>query len=105
MKLKRGVTQAIQQYYAVLGIDANEQNHSNPWNVRSAVAFFVFCSCAILASIYLLTEAKTIGEYIDSVSITSATIIDTFSYLSFFYRLNKFSTFVNSLEETIQERM
>lgn len=105
MKLQRGVTQAIQQYYAVLGIDANEQNRSYPLNVRSVVAIFVFCSCVLSTSGYLLSEANTIGEYIDSVSITSATLIDTFTYLSFFYRLSKFSTFVNSLEETFQESM
>lgn len=105
MKLTCGVTQAIQQYFAVLGMDVNAQNRSNPFNVRSVIANCVFCSSAILTSGYLLTEAETIEEYIDSVSITTATIIDTFIYLSFFYRLSKFSKFVNSLEETFQERM
>lgn len=105
MKEAPKATLAIQEYYAILGIDANERNRAYPLNVRSVIAIFVFCSCVLLTSGYLLTEAETIGEYIDSVSITSATIIDTYTYLSFFYRLGKFSTFVNSLEDTFQESM
>lgn len=105
MKDTPKATLAIQEYYAILGIDSNERDRAYPLNVRSLIAIFVFCSCVLLTTLYLLTEAGTIGEYIDSVSITSATIIDTFTYLSFFYRLGKFSTFVNSLEDTFQESM
>lgn len=98
-------TQAIQEYYAVLGIDSKEKNRLYPLNTRSIVVIIVFCSCVLSTSGYLLIEAQTIGDYIDSVSITSATIIDTFTYLSFFYRFGQFSTFVNTLEETFQESM
>lgn len=105
MKDTPKATLAIQEYYAILGIDANERDRAYPVNVRSAIAILVFCSCVLSTTGYLLTEAGTIGEYIDSVSITTATMIDTFTYLSFFYRLRQFSTFVNSLEEAFQESM
>lgn len=105
MKETPKATQAIQEYYAILGIDSNEQNREYPLNLRSLIAIFVFCANVILTAGYLFTEADTIGEYIDSVSITTATMIDTFTYFSFFYRLSQFSAFVNTLEDTFQESM
>lgn len=101
--IKMPITQAIQKNYALLGIDSNAQDQSNALNIRSLIAIIVYCLCVYSTSAYLFNEAETFGEYMDSVYITSAVYIDTFTYLSFFWRLSKFSTFVNLLEETFQE--
>lgn len=103
MNVTPRVTQAIRRKYAVLGVDPNEQNRTYPLNARSVVAIVVYCSCVSSTSAFLLLEAETFRSYIDSVSITSATIIDSFVYLSFFFRFGQFSTFVNSIEEIFQE--
>lgn len=105
MKVIPRVTEAIRNNNAVLGIDSNEQNAEYPWNARSVIAILVYCSCVLSTGGYLFGEAETFGEYMDSVSITTATLIDTYTYLSFFLRLKQFSTFVNTLEETFQESM
>lgn len=100
---KMPITGAIQKSYALLGIDSNALNISNAFSVRSALAIIIYCLCVFSTSTYLMYEAETFGEYMDSVSITTATIIDTFTYLSFFCRLDKFSAFINSLEKTFCE--
>lgn len=94
------ITQAIRTNYAVLGIDSND---SSAFNFRSVLATVIFCLCVFTTSAFLFNQAETFGEYMDSVYITSATVIDTFTYFSFLWRLSKFSTFVNSLEETFTE--
>lgn len=97
------ITKAIQTNFALLGIDSNALNRLNAINVRSAIVIIVYGLCVSSTSAYLFYEAETFGEYMDSVSITSATVIDTFTYFSFLLRLTKFSTFVNSLEKTFTE--
>lgn len=97
------ITKAIQKNYALLGIDSNASNETNAFKARSTIAIVVYCLSVLLTSVYLFCEAETIMEYMDSVYITSATIIDTFTYFSFFWRLGMFSTFVNSLEEAFEE--
>lgn len=99
------ITQAIQTSYALLGIDSNPSSQSSALNLRSTAAVIVYCLCVLSTGAYLLYEAETFGEYMDSVYITSATVIDTFTYFSFLWRLRKFSAFVNSLEQTFTESM
>lgn len=99
------ITKAIQENFALLGIESNAAKQStafNVFNVRSAITITVYCLSVSLTSAYLFCEAESFSEYMDSVSITSATAIDTFTYFSFFCRLDMFSKFINSLEETFE---
>lgn len=97
------ITAGIQQKFVVLGIDSTQLNQPRLLNSRSSITFVVYGLSIAATGIYLCFVANHLSEFVDAVSICSATIIATCTYISFFMRMEELFTFFTSLDDLVEE--
>lgn len=93
------IFQLLQKNIAHLGLAADQI----PFNKRSLLIIFIFCSGIILNCVYFFHRAKTFQEYAESVFVVTAIIVVTLDFTFIVWRMRHFSNCVNEAEQIIDD--
>lgn len=95
---KRKIFQMSQKYFTVLGISPILMVQSNPFNQKNLICFLVFGLQLISEFIYILYEAETFWDYIQSIYFCSVSILATVVFLILVFRVDKLFKYIGNSE-------
>lgn len=97
------LTAETRRKFVVLGIDSNQLCQPSLFNRRSSITLIVYGLSIITTGVYFFCVASNLNEYMQAAYICSATILATFTYTTFFLRMEKLFAFFASLDELVEE--
>lgn len=95
--------QAIQNYHQTLGICQPQPNASHPINWRMLVVFFCFAEQIASATVFFLTEAKTVLDYGCSFYTSISMVYCVYYFLILIQRTPQIFQLIEHFQEFIEQ--
>lgn len=91
----------LRSQFKMLGISPvqNVEMHA-----RNGMHIFFVAQLAIMGLVYLIVEAKTIPEYVDSLYILSTGVVNVFSFIVVILKMDHIFQLIEQLEKSIEQR-
>lgn len=96
------IFQSIQRCLAVLGLKSHDTIQTHSINIESVTSFLVFSMCIISNTVYLVREANSFFEYVESFYVTFAASISFEIFAFFTWKMTELFEFINNMETIIQ---
>lgn len=96
------VLELLQNSFTIVGIKRYHPSKKSPLNVTNSIFLFALCLRFCSSALYLLIEADSFEEYINSGLLVSADFIGILIFASAVYETPNLYQFFDSLGHTIQ---
>lgn len=96
------ILQLVKKYLAILGLKSHDAFQSHSINIESVMCFTVLGMCIISNFVYLIREANSFFEYVQSLYLFFASSITNtvFAYLT--WKMTELFELIDNLEATVQ---
>lgn len=94
------ILKAVQDGFAILGINLNQSTQRHPFNFRKLIVTFVF-GAAITLSLVSIFRAHTFKEYTDSIHMALALTLGSAIYGTILCETTKIAELIGNFEKNI----
>ena len=94
--------QAIQKYLIVFGFKSSQQSQKSSINATNLVVLTIFAHFSIATTVFLLFDAESFKQIVDSFYPASSAILATLNFIVIICNSSKLFKLIESFENTIQ---
>lgn len=92
---------AVQERFNALGINAEQAKKSNHFNSKIALGFITLSSDVFFRYMYIIIDAQTFKEYIESICMASITAGGFITLTTIVFKMDKLFALIESCEELL----
>lgn len=95
---------SIQGPLNILGIRRHQSFQEHPFNLNNATILVILVQFSITSTNFLVIEAKTLAEYVESSYISTTAVMASFIFIVYVYKMENIFELIGNYESVIERR-